>query len=755
MNDPDRRAISRTYLTQGAAGWLVVFSALLGLPAWQALGGEPSIGLRVAFTTDVSPLLTKFGCNSGGCHGKDTGQNGFKLSLLGYEPAEDYEAMVLEARGRRIFPASPEGSLILLKATGIVPHGGGRLITPDSEDYGVLRRWVEQGAPPPRHDDPVVQRVEIEPGDSVLSRNVRVSLRVRASLSDGSTRDVTRLALFESNEPDVAEVSASGEIQTKDRGGLFAVMVRYGDQFGVFHGTVPYHTPKSFASTSEAEQGGTWVDRLLRQQWRRLGIEPSPPADDATFLRRASLDICGTIPTPEEVRTYLVDARPDKRARLIDRLLERPEYASLFGLKWADILKNRGGGYSTSQQRAGTTLFAAWIREAVGSNMPYDRFASEILTAVGSQENNPPTVWYRSVRTSQDYVESISQAFLGVRVQCAQCHHHPAERWSQDDYYGLAAVFARVGRKGGFADAEVPTNQTIFVASEGRVKNPRTKRTMTPRPLGGPEFSVGPYDDPRASLAHWMTDPGNPFFARTMANRIWGHFFGRGLIHPIDDARSTNPPSHPELLDTLARDFARSGYDIKHLIRVCCNSEAYASSAEPNGTNGEDHQTFARFYPKRLQAEVLLDAFSDALGVATEFAGSPGKFPAGTRALDLPDETVPSTFLDVFGRPARSSACECERVDEASLGQALALIGSPILEQKLKAKDGLPTRMANDVRLVAEVVDDLFVRVLGRPARPGEVVKARRFLESGADRRDAFESLVWSLLVSAEFLFNH
>jgi hypothetical protein len=732
-----------------------VLVALVWMPMRAAIGADAAPTPPVAFTTDVRPLLTKLGCNSGGCHGKATGQNGFKLSLLGYEPAEDYESLVREARGRRLFPAAPEKSLMLLKATGAVPHGGGRLLARDSEDYQILRRWVEQGAPPPRSDDPVVRHLDIEPVDAVLSRNHRVSLRVQASLSDGSTRDVTRLALYESNEPDVAEAGVSGEVRTRDRGGLFAVMVRYGDRFGVFHGTVPYRAPRSAAPTAGADQALSWVDRLLREQWRRLGIEPSPAADDATFLRRASLDIRGTIPTPEEVRGYLADRRPDKRARLIDRLLESPGYASLFGLKWADILKNRGGGYSTSQQRAGTSLFAGWIREAVASNMPYDRFATEILTAVGSQEMNPPTVWYRSVRTSQDYVESISQAFLGVRVQCAQCHHHPAERWSQDDYYGLAAVFARVGRKGGFADAEVPTNQTIFVASGGRVENPRTRREMTPRPLGGPDFSVSPFDDPRASLARWMTDPANPFFARTMANRIWGHFFGRGLIHPIDDARSTNPPSQPELLDALARDFVRSGYDVKHLIRVCCNSEAYDLSAEPNATNRDDHQTFARYYPKRLQAEVLLDAFSDALGVPTDFSGGPGKFPAGTRAVELPDEAVPNSFLDVFGRPARASSCECERVGEASLGQALALIGSPILEQKLKAKDGLPARLASGARPVAQVVDDLFVRILGRPARSGEIEKARRFLAASSDRPEGLESLAWSLLVSAEFLFNH
>jgi hypothetical protein len=734
------------------ARWLFVLPVLLGLPV---LAGESAASSRVTFTTDVSPLLTKLGCNSGGCHGKAKGQNGFKLSLLAYEPAEDYEALVREARGRRLFPAAPEQSLILRKATGAIPHGGGRVLAPDSADYEILRRWIAQGAPPPRPEDPVVQHVAIVPRDAILSPRSRVALRVLASLSDGSTREVTRLALYESNEPDVAEVSPAGVIQTRDRGGLFAVMVRYGNQFGLFRGTVPFRTPSAIALWADQDEDRPWVDRLLRQQWRRLGIEPSPPADDATFLRRASLDICGTIPTPEDVRAYLADTRPDKRARLIDHLLDRPEYASLFGLKWADILKNRGGGYSTSRQRAGTSLFAAWIRDAIRSNMPYDHFATEILTAVGSQEVNPPTIWYRSVRTSPDYVESISQAFLGVRVQCAQCHHHPAERWSQDDYYGLAAVFARVGRKGGFADAEVPTNQTIFVAAEGRVEHPRTKRTMTPRPLGGPDFTVSRYDDPRASLARWLTDPANPYFARTMANRIWGHFFGRGLIHPIDDARSTNPPSHPELLDALARDFVASRYDVKHLIRVCCNAEAYALSAEPNATNRGDHQTFARYYPRRLQAEVLLDAFSDALGVPTAFAGNPGKFPPGTRAIDLPDEAVPNTFLDVFGRPARASSCECERVGEASLGQALALIGSPLLEQKLTTQDGLPARLANDARPIAEVIDDLFVQVLARPARPDEIEKARRFLDAQPDRRVAFQSLAWSLLVSAEFLFNH
>ncbi|MGE3821544.1 MAG: DUF1553 domain-containing protein, partial [Isosphaeraceae bacterium] len=381
--------------------------------------------------------------------------------------------------------------------------------------------------------------------------------------------------------------------------------------------------------------------------------------------------------------------------------------------------------------------------------------ATAILTATGSQEVNPATVWYRSVRTSQDYVESISQAFLGVRVQCAQCHHHPAERWSQDDYHGLAAVFARVGRKGGFADAEVPTNQTIHLASEGEVRHPRTDQVMTPRPLGGPDFAVGRHDDPRKFLAEWMTDPANPYFARTMANRVWGHFLGRGLIHPIDDARSTNPPSHPELLDALAADFIASGFDVKHLIRTCCQSEAYSLSSRPTDSNRDDHQSFARYYPRRLQAEVLLDAISQVLDVPTEFPGGPGKFPTGTRAIDLPDEAVPSAFLDVFGRPARSSACECERVAEPSLGQALALIGSPTVDQKLSAKNGYVASLAEDDRPLTELIDDVFVRVFARPPRDDEIEKARRFIESRPERRSAYQSLLWSLLVTAEFMFNH
>jgi hypothetical protein len=361
----------------------------------------------------------------------------------------------------------------------------------------------------------VLAKITVAPTSHTFNaQKAPLPLQVTAHFSNGSTRDVTRQTVFQSNEPEVADVSDQGAVQVKSRSGLFAVMVRYADQLAVFHGVVPHPTagPESRATVEawEKANGGSFVDRLLAAQWKRLGIAPSLPADDGEFIRRATLDICGTLPTPAEVSAYQSDNRADKRARLIDRLLERPEYASYFALKWADILRNRGRGYSTSRQREGTALFAGWIRDAIAGNRPYDRFVSDILTASGSQETNPPTVWYRTVRTTPDYVESVAQAFLGIRIQCAQCHHHPAERWSQADYYQLAAVFARVGRKGGFADAEVPTSETIYLADAGEVVHPRTGQVMRPRPPGGPDFALDRYDDPRRALARWMTAADNP-----------------------------------------------------------------------------------------------------------------------------------------------------------------------------------------------------------------------------------------------------
>ena len=715
---------------------------------------------RQARFGDVVPLLTKHSCNSGGCHGKATGQNGFKLSLLGFEPAFDFDAIAMESFGRRVVPASPRRSLLLRKATGSLPHGGGERLAVDSEDYRVLEEWIRRGAPPPTPDDPVVERIIVTPSHRVLASDSRQQLLVTASFSDGETRDVTRQAIYQSNEPAIAGTTASGVVEVAPgESGLFAIMVRFGDKLGVFHGTVPYASPSETLAEQypqalhlAAEQ--SLVDRNLLASWQRLGVAPSPPAPDEVFLRRITLDLCGTLPTAKEVSGYLDDPTPDKRARWIDGLLERPEYASYFAIKWADILQNRGRGYGTSKQRHGTAFFTDWIRDALAANQPYDQFVSDIITATGSQAENPPTIWYRHVRNTVDYVESISQAFLGVRVQCAQCHHHPAERWSQADYYGLAAVFARVGRKGGFADGEVPTDETVYLKSAGEITHPRTGKVMQPQPLGDAPFDLGPFDDPRQSLARWMTARDNPFFARAMVNRMWGHFFGRGIVHPIDDARSTNPPSHPELLDALAAEFVESGYDIKHLIRTIANSYAYSLSSAPTSSNEGDRQSFARFYPRRLPAEVILDAFSQVLDVPTEFPGGVGNFPLGTRAIELPDENVAVNFLDVFGRPARTSACECERVVAPSLHQALELVNSSEIQKKLTAEKGYVERLAAREASHEENVRDVFMRALARRPRPEELAGAVDFLNGESDRREGYRTLLWSILATNEFLFN-
>ncbi|MGE0758292.1 MAG: DUF1549 and DUF1553 domain-containing protein [Pirellulaceae bacterium] len=738
-----------------AAGDAVVASESAAAPA----GDEAAP--RAYFQTDVVPLLTRYGCNAGGCHGKATGQGGFQLSLLGYEPQRDYEAIVRERRGRRIHLAAPAQSLLLRKATAQVPHGGGRRLDPVSDDYRVLHDWLAQGAAPPSPHDPALQGIEIRPTEhDFRGADRQLQLTVTARFSDGTQRDVTRQAVYQGNDPELAEVGDEGLLEVKSRPGLFAVMVRYGEQFAIFHGIVARETADVAAELDawERQYARSSIDRQLAAQWRRLGILPSSWATDGEFVRRATLDICGTLPTVAEVDEYVRDTRPDKRARLVDRLLERPEYASYFGLKWADLLRNRGRGYATSKQRPGTALFAGWIRDAIAENMPYDEFVTAVLTASGSQEVNPPTLWYRSVRSPQDYVESVAQAFLGVRIQCAQCHHHPAERWGQDDYYGLAAAFARIGRKGGFADAEVPTNEVIFLLdpSESSFKHPRTGKVVAPRPLGGPDFALSRYDDPRGSLARWMTSPENPYFARTFVNRMWGHFFGRGIIHPLDDFRSTNPPANPALLAELEQQFQASGYDMRSLLRSIGSSSAYALSSRPNQSNREDTQSYARYYLKRMPAEVLLDAVGQVLDVPTRFPNVTGEFPLGTRAIELPDEAVPSHFLDVFGRPARNAACECERDDSPALGQTLELVSSQEIHHKLTAAGGYIDQLLADTRRTdQDRVRDIFLRCYARAPRAEDLHTAMEFLQSQTDRREAYRSLLWALLATNEFLFNH
>ena len=704
-------------------------------------------GLPINFTNQIVPVLTKQGCNSGGCHGKSVGQNGFRLSLLGFEPALDYETLVKEGRGRRLFPAAPGQSLLLTKGTARVPHGGGRKIEPDSHEYRVLARWIAAGAPFGRPSDPSLARIEVTPADRVMARGSSQQLVVTAVYNDGSVEDVTRWAQYQSNDAEVAGVADGGLVATRDLSGQAAVMARYQGQVSVFRATVPLGRPVEKAPDFRT---ANLIDAAALKQWNTLGIIPSEVCGDAEFIRRASIDVTGTLPAPEDVKAFAADADPEKRSRLIDRLLERPEYASFFAVKWADVLRNKRDNRADLQR--GTFTFFDWIRESIARNVPYDKFVREIVAASGTPETAPPVQWYRNLRQPDAFVDDSAQVFLGMRLQCAKCHHHPFEKWGQDDYYGFAAFFGRIGRKAPKnASRAGQGGEVIFATRAGTVNNPKTGKPMTPKGLGGEALNVPAGVDPRQKLVDWMADPKNPYFARAVVNRYWAHFFGRGVVEPMDDLRQTNPPSNPELLDGLADDFVKNGYDLKRLVRTICASTTYALSSLPNEFNAKDKQSFARHYPRRISAEVLLDAVSQLTNVPTEFAG----LPAGTRAIELPDESVASAFLDTFGRPRRETSCECERVSDASLGQSLMLLNSKDVQAKLTSAGSRARSLATDPRPDADKVDFLFWAAFGRAPESGEAETALQHLAAHPEaRKEAFEDILWALINAKEFQFN-
>ncbi|MFO0956126.1 MAG: DUF1549 domain-containing protein [Isosphaeraceae bacterium] len=702
----------------------------------------------IHFADRVVPIFTKLGCNSGGCHGKASGQNGFRLSLLGFDPPLDYETLVREGRGRRLFPAAPEASLLLTKAVGKAPHGGGRKLEEGSRDYRTLVRWIAAGMPVGPSDAPKLIRLSIEPpARSLPPGGTRQQLVVTAHYSDGHVEDVTRSAQFQANDPDVIQVNEGGRIESRDLAGQAAVMARYQGLVAVTRLTVPLGQVASLGDFRPRNL----VDVQVAKQWQELGLSPSADCSDAEFLRRASLDLNGTLPTAADARRFAADPDPEKRLKLVDRLLERPEYAKFFAIKWADILRNKRENNAGLQ--AGTFRFHDWIEAQLATNVPYDRFVRSILTASGTAETAPPVVWYRRLRTPDALVDDTAQVFLGMRLQCAKCHHHPFEVWSQDDYYGFAAFFSRVGRKlppGQQPNGQVEGNEAIFAARAGAVSHPRTGKAMAPKLLGGPEESAEAGADLRDRLAAWLGDPANPYFARALVNRYWAHFFNRGVAEPPDDLRASNPPSNPELLDALAADFVASGYDLKHLIRTIATSRVFGLSSLPNESNARDRQAFARYYPKRIGAEVLLDSIAQLTGAPTAFGG----IPAGTRAIELPDESVPSSFLDAFGRPKRDTACECERVTDASLGQSLLLLNSAEVQQKLSAGGGRAELLAKDPRPDGEKVEELFWDAFARAPSDSEKTAAVTHIQADPSRRkEAYEDILWALINAKEFQF--
>jgi hypothetical protein len=710
--------------------------------------------LPINFSNHIVPIFTKLGCNSGGCHGKSGGQNGFALSLLGFVPEMDYMTLVKENRGRRLFLAAPEKSLLLLKATGQMAHAGGKRMETDSDEYKLIKRWIASGTPFGKDTDPTVTKITVYPEHRIIPRNNRQQFAVYAHYTDGSVLDVTQRAQYESNETDVVVVDGNALVRTLDLSGEAAVMARYQGQVTVFRATVPL----GMKIPDYQFEHRTVVDRFTHKQWQQLGIVPSGLCSDEQFIRRAALDITGTMPTPEQIRAFLADNDPNKRDKLIDRLVETPEYSYYFANRWADLLRVRRG---KQQNRAfGTFAFHNWIRESLAADKPYGDFAREILGAVGDETKCPPTVWYKDLQQPEQFVDDACQLFLGVRMACAQCHHHPYEKWSQDDYWGMAAFFGRVGRKiapqpGVVVQNQNQARQVIFTKTTGTVKNKRTGKDAIMRPLDGAPVEITAGEDPRHRLVDWMVAKDNPFFARSVVNRYWAHFFSRGLVDPLDDMRVTNPPSNPELLDALAKDFVDNGFSLKHLVKTLCKSRTYQLSAQPNEFNKHDKRAYARYYPRRMGAEVLFDAVSQVTNSPTAFVGLPGDKHSPNRAIMLPDESFTSYFLDVFGRPQRISACECERVSEANLAQALHLLNSQEIQDKIGRNGGRADLLAKDKRPDAEKVEELFLWALGRrPTEPQLRIALENIQLNSANKKLAYENIIWALMNTKEFIFN-
>ena len=702
----------------------------------------------INFKNQVVPVFTKLGCNSGGCHGKASGQNGFKLSLLGFYPEDDYEFLVKEARGRRIFPPAPDKSLLLIKAIGESPHGGGKRTDKESYEYRLLTSWIQQGMPYGTDADPVVTGIECVPAGRVMAQQEEQQITVYATYSDGSREDVTRMALFEPNDTELAESGETGLVRTLDLSGEVAIMARYQGQVSVFRATIPLG-----AEIAQLPPTKNFIDEAVFAKLKVLGIPPSPVCDDATFLRRVYIDITGTLPTEDKVTAFMSDADPNKRDRLIDELIDSPEYADYFTNKWNAVLRNKK---RQNEDQSGTYTFHEWIWESLYNNKPYDQMVSEIITASGDPAYNPPVIWYREVADSNQQVEDLAQLFLGLRIQCARCHHHPFEKWSQNDYYGLAAFFSRVGKKDLGAETGNRVRDKRVFHNEGiaQAQNPKNNQQIKPTGLGMPEAYDVPADrDPRVYLAQWMSAPENPFFAKSLVNRYWKHFFSRGIVEPEDDMRETNPPANPELLNSLAQHFVNSKFDLKDLVRTICRSSTYQLEAFPNDYNLKDKQNFSRFYPKRLTAEVLYDGFHQVTNSTQGYGG----LPQGTRAVQLPDPTVGPYFLKVFGQPQGDTACECERSQEANLAQSLHLLNSSEVQTKIGSGSSRAAVYANDKeRSHEEKIRELYRWVYSREPDSQELGIAIAHIEKHQDNlKVAYEDIVWALINTKEFLFNH
>ena len=698
----------------------------------------------ISFVRDVMPVFTKAGCNTGGCHGSSRGKDGFRLSLFGYDPDGDYYRLTRESIARRINLALPEESLVLEKSTNRVPHTGGKLFTPESDHYRTILAWLQAGAPKDKASVPQVVRLEVHPKQSVLAGDgTTQQLNARAFYSDGSDRDVTALTVFMSNNDVAVKVSETGKLTAGVRGEAF-VTARFETQAT---GVQALSIPKDLAFTWPASVAeANYLDTHVNAKLRKLRIAPSAVCDDATFLRRATLDITGTLPTSDEVKAFLTDASPKKRETIVDTLLARREFVDVWVMKWAELLQIRSADQQEQMSAKSALQYFDWLEAQITQNVPVDVMVKNLLTATGPTFENPAANFYKVERDTLKLTENAAQALMGVRIQCAQCHNHPFDRWTMNDYYGFAAFFSQVGRKPG----EDPRETIITNSATGGVKHPVGGKDIAPKFLGGPAPELPKGADRRVALADWLTAPDNPFFARNLANLIWAHFLGRGIVDPIDDVRVSNPALNPELLDALATRLISYRYDFKKLVRDICTSRTYQLSSIPNDTNATDDANFSKAAIRRIRAEVLLDSITAVTGTTEKLRG----LPDGSRAVEIADGRTSTYFLTTFGRATRETPCSCEVKMEPNLSQALHLLNGDTVNAKV-VNGGLVKKLQKAGRTRAEIIDELYLRTLSRVPTEKETTALTAFFTEGKKEETVLNDLFWSLLNAKEFVFNH
>ncbi len=712
------------------------------------------------FRNEVQSVFARVGCNQGACHGALAGKGGFRLSLRGYDPESDYFTITRQARGRRIELSDPGRSLILAKPTGALPHKGGLKLDIESQNYRVLSEWIASGAKGPRSDDARLHQISVLPKSALLALGESSQVLVHAHYDDGRVVDVTHWAKFSATDESIASVDQDGKVLVRGSGEA-AVLVWFGSKVALARMTVPYPHEVPAEVYTQAPQRN-FIDQLNLAQLQTLNLPPSPRCDDETFVRRATLDTIGRLPTPQEREMFLADDPSKRRDHLIQRLLASEDFVAYWTYRWCDVLVING----TRLRPVAVKTYYQWVHDSVRENKPWDQFVREILTATGGSDQNGATNFYALNQSPEDMTENACQAFMGLSIGCAKCHNHPLEKWTNDQYYSMANLFARVRAKGWGGDGRNGDGiRTLYVASSGDLIQPNRGKPQPPAPLDAEPLKFDDPSDRREALADWMTDPTNPYFARAIANRVWSNFFGRGLVEQVDDLRLSNPASNEPLLEAAAQHVVDAKFNLKQLMRTILRSETYQRSSLPLEQNRDEKKYLSRYYPRRLMAEVLLDSIDQVLGTSTTFdeVAFPGAdrqktdfYKQGTRAIELYDAAVNSYFLKTFGRNPREITCECERSDETSMVQVLHLSNGETLNPKLAAKDNLIARMIDQGADDLAIIESIFIAALARQPTDSELKNLVTIVsEYGDDRATALQDVAWSVLTSTEFTFNH